>query len=269
MQRAFGEALTLPFAFLDDGDYRLQTERYPEGLVADMVPCPSRNGAARLSTYNQQYWFRLLTIMQNELPLLEYLLGVSELNQLSMAFLSARPSTSPSLRDLTRGLEDFVGGENRWNQPLIRQAARLDRLYQESFDAARLPALDPARLPDPRVLLEEPLQLQPHWLLFAEDWQLVTLRCRVRQKKAEEGEQPIAGRGLWCIYRGPQGTRAHDLGPLQFQLLERLADGQPLGPACEALGASLDEAALAFLGRNIQSWFASWAALGWFCAGRC
>jgi hypothetical protein len=53
-----------------------------------------------------------------------------------------------------------------------------------------------------------------------------------------------------------------EIDPVAFTLLDALASGEALVPACDALASGLDEAAVAALGERVQAWFAQWTGWG-------
>ncbi len=269
LQAALAGAISAPLEIPEAGGVaRIFPERYPEAARAAVTGARARSGPERLASYNRQYWYRLLTVMQEEYPLLQRLLGIAEFNRLAVAYLDARPSRSPLLRHLSDGLGDFLEGHPRWGRPALRQCARLEWLYIHAFDAAALPRLDPAALPPARAaaLASEPLRLQPHWSRFAEGWDLVAWRRRVGGRGGAEVAVEVTltpSPGRWAIYRDG-GVRAEPLTPLQDQLLARLAEGRSLSDACAAMAGELPAAQLAEVAAGIQGWFARWAGLGWF-----
>lgn len=268
LQRRFGDSIATEFEFLeDDTVWRPRVEHYAEDVLREMTPRGDLSGPERLATYNQQYWFRLFTVMQKEYPLLRHLLGVSHFNRMVSAYLTRYPSRSPSLRYLSARLRDFLAEDHEWNRPVLRECAELEFRFIETFDAAQLPPLDPDRLEPEEAaeLIERPLRFQPHWFLFEEHWNLVELRRRVRGDDDDEIEvEPVARHALWAGFRGATGITTRQLGVHQFRLLERLHGGAPLGTACDDLAAGLEGDDLRFVEENVQGWFARWVAEGWF-----
>ncbi len=234
MQDGFGRSIATPFEFLDeDNTWRLRTEEFPEHVVALMRRRGELSGSTRLGVYNQQYWFRLFTTMQEEYPLLRHLLGVLDFNRLVSAYLDRHPSRSPSLRWLSVHLREFLGGEHRWNRPVLRECAALEYAYIHAFDAAAEPPLDPRALSEAgrEELAMRPLGLQPHLTLYDEHWNLVELRAQAKDDKDDELQlTPEERRGFWAIHRADGRIPAERLGPLQYQLLGALVGGASLGP---------------------------------------
>ncbi len=209
-----------------------------------------------LEIYNQQYWFRLLTVMQTETPLLCAHLGIERFNALAIAYLEQHPSAHPSLLRLLDNLSAFLAGHPEWGRPRIIQAAELDILYQRAFVAADAPPLG-----EGSDLLTAPLRFHPSWALFAETFRCVQTRRQVRAEpeRAEPWEIP-SGVGWWVIHRGDRGVRAIAVDALQARLLKILSEGTPLGAAFGRLDPRPGE--VARLGAEVQGWFAAWR--GWF-----
>lgn len=266
LQRAFGDAVATPFDLPNGTEgWRTRTQDYPPLAVRAVAPCPGRDRADRIATYNQQYWFRLFSVMQREFPLLRHLIGLEDFNRLAMAYLDRHPPVSPSLRDLSNHLEAFLATDVPWNVPILRECTRLERSHIVAFDAPHLPWTASEGGGSSPGLLEGPLRLQAHWHLFDEHWDLVRLRELVRDDVDDEIEvEPVAQRACWAIYRRGKRVVSERLGPLQFGLLEALAAGESLVEACERQAVDWDGEDLAFVRAHIGSWFRRWAALGWF-----
>ena len=259
LQAALGEAIAAPLA-LDEDPPRLRLEDYPPAALRATLGGGGRSAAERLGTYNRQYWFRLLTVLQEEYPLLRHLLGIAEFNRMASAYLHAHPSRSPLLRHLSDGLGDFLAGDTPWSRPELRQCAALEHAYIRAFDAPELPALDPSA-----QVLSAPLTLQPHLSLVREDWDLVAWRRRVWKDEDDAIAVSLSpARGWWAVYRDGSVLRTEPLDAERYLLLERLMAGLSLADACDGLEALLDAEALARVAAGIRGWFARWASLGWF-----
>jgi hypothetical protein len=85
-------------------------------------------------------------------------------------------------------------------------------------------------------------------------------RADVREEKSPQRPAPVATRVV--VYRGPEKLMYVAVEPLAFELLERLARGVPLAPACEEIALEATEVA-AELESKVGAWFQAWAAYGW------
>lgn len=271
LQQQFGDAISTPLELLDeDANFRMRTDRYDLSLIKLLVPRDDLglSGVDRLATYNQQYWFRLLSTMQEEYPLLARLTGSRAFAQLVMDYLQQFPSNSASLRDLSRLLVTYMSMDGQYNRDAWVQAAELEYLYIHAFDTARLPTLDLSQLSESQQTeqLNRPLQFQPDIRLFLEDQNLVELRMIARSENDPQGDIliPAHGRHQWAIHRHKGRVCAEPLGPLQYQLLDQLQQGNPLDTAVEMVAIQTDSHGRAFMEERISSWFDHWRSLGWF-----
>lgn len=102
LQGAFGAVLTTP---LDPstGTLRSRRDRYPPDLLTQLADHPRT--ADRLALYHEQYWMRLLTAMQGELPRFARAVGYWQFNGLAALHLQDRP---PVRVDLARCADGFA-----------------------------------------------------------------------------------------------------------------------------------------------------------------
>lgn len=266
LQSAFSDSVRTPFDIRKDS-YTLKIEKYNAELVADLLPRNTLSGAERLAVYNQQYWFRLLSLLQKEYPLSRHLLGVTEFNRLCSACLSRYPSTEPELHHLPEKLTRFLARQTKWSRPDIREAARVDFAYFAAFYAAeredvRRAELNPATA---NRLLTQPLLFHRGWRLIDEAFNCVETRKLAAGDPEDQLQLSLTEQAShWVIYRGDTGVTEEPISALQAKVLRLLDRGQPLIEACTTLEHELDEDSLAFLGEQIQVWFQRWAGLGWF-----
>ncbi|HAI14426.1 MAG TPA: hypothetical protein DCM28_22165 [Phycisphaerales bacterium] len=276
LQQQFGEAISTPLELLDeDANFRMRTEHYDLSLVKLLVPREDLglSGMDRLATYNQQYWFRLLSTMQEEYPLLARLTGPGVFAQLVMDYLQQFPSNSASLRDLSRLLVTYMSMDSHYNRASWVQAAELEYLYIHAFDAGRLPVLDLSHLsPEQQVdQLALPIRFQPDLRLFSESWNLVELRMLARSENDPEGPIliPAHAQHHWAIYRKEHYVTAEAIGVFQYQLLDALMQGKPLEDAVNHVVEQTDDHGRAFMQERLTSWFDHWRRLGWFAQPDC
>lgn len=268
LQRQFGQSIATPFLFGETAGVACQVEKYARGLVGQMIGRGDLTGVDRLAVYNQQYWFRLLTVMQEEYPLLERLLGVREFNRLATCFLTAHPSTKPYLRHLSDPFVKFLQSEDAgaFGSMLNVQAARLESLFIQAFDAAQLPLLSFSSTRDAAELVTRPLKFQPHVGFCRCDWDLVEQRRTVLRDPSIDRVEPNQGVSYWAVYRGPRGNTTHRLHFAEWLLVEMLFLGTPIAEACELTATQLSDTQHDELIAQIQNWFASWAEMGWFAS---
>ena len=269
LQAAFAEAIMTPLRIDSDG-YAYQQENYSRLAVESMTANQLFSGVDRLSIYNQQYWFRLLSLLQKEMPLTRHRLGIVEFNRMASAFLSANPSEHPELHHFWKHMDTFMQGQHQWSTPSTVEAAHLDRIYADMFFAMDHHEFDGAALSDEQAasLLSRPLPFQSAFALFADQWNSVRQRLAVRDDEDDAIALPVArAEDYWAIYRhAREGISEEPLSREQYHLLAQLHQGASLVEACDTLERSLSPEALAQVAAHIQQWFARWAQLGWFKA---
>lgn len=267
MQKLFAETAMMPFLFAKEVAF--QPDKYKKEMVNEMVPIKGISGRKRILNYNQQYWFRLFTTMQEEYPLLAYLLGYQEFNHLVSDYLTQYPSHHYSLNFLSDDLPEFIQNSKKWGDEIYIETVALERIFIKAFDA--LQAKDdlstiPLTQEDLTILSDKGLGFQPSWYLFEEHWNLVQIRKMVRQ--AEDPEKlevkPEVQKGHWSIYRKQNRLYQEDLNRVQFLLLQQLNKGVSLVAAFDQLENQLNESEMAMIENDVSLWFVRWVSLGWF-----
>lgn len=264
MQAEFGSAIRTPFSFTT-GRFQCRKEAYPKGIAESITPQTTRDGRARLAVYNEQYWYRLLTVLQKDFPLLSATLGLWNFNQLATAYLDRHPSHSPFLHDLPKRFADFLETHPLGAEPRHRQIAGLEAAILNAFHAPSIPSLDPGAL-SPReleILPHVPLAFQPWLSLVEEDGNLMENHLALKE---DPDQVPVLreGKGRWAIYRTGSGVEWEAMDALPFELLNRLRRGQPLAAACEAMDAGLEPSEREDFANGLSSWFERWGHLTWF-----
>jgi hypothetical protein len=234
----------------------------------------------RLEIYNRQYWFRIKDCFYEDYPGLRAILGEEKFEKLALAYLEKNPSQSFTLRNLGRGLVKFLQANPRWIKPLQKPAldmARLEWAHVEAFDnEAKEPlqvdsllGVDPAQIR---------LEMQPHLTLLKLGYELDEFLIKQKQGEGLRSEASNAmeqktrrKRGQLKRHLRPKATfiavHRHNntvyykrLQEPQFLLLTSFQSGRSIADACAALAEGGFENL-----SEVQSWFQTWASLGWFC----
>lgn len=264
MQVEFGQSIRTPFSF-STGRFQCRTEAYPDKMAGSIADRGARTGRERLAVYNEQYWYRLLTVLQQDFPLLAESMGLWNFNQVATAFLDRHPSRSPYLQDLSIGFPEFLAASPNHDIPRLLQIARLEMALLRAFHAPSLPPLNPSGLTSPQVELlpQTALDFQPWFSLVEEDWNLVECRA-VWVDKQKEAPLFLERKTWWAVYRNGLEVEWQELDRLQFQLLTRLRARQTLETACEEMAGCLDPSDGEYLSTRMSAWFAAWTRLKWF-----
>lgn len=236
-------------------------------------PSPTLRPAQRIEIYNQQYWWRLLSTLQESFPTLTRLFCFHDFNRLiGIPYLIKFPSHSWSLNNLGSHLPDWAEREYHGeDRPLIVDSAKLDWAYNHSFTSSQMPPISTENMEngDPATLLEKKLYLQPHIHLFKFDYDLVSFRAEFIKKEPEhwiEHDFPELKKEKeyhFIIFRNQKNDIAwRELSPGAYHLLYHFQSGSSIEEACEWLekqNAKIYEDAM----NNLHKWFQEWIVMKW------
>jgi hypothetical protein len=268
LQILMGKVVAEPFLWNENDESSTQTQNYALETVALVNDQKKVSATHRLMLYNRGYWWRLFTLMQDEMPLLVHLLGYANFNRFSSAYLQHFPSETQVLNYLHDYLPKFMLMDHEWNTSLYKEVIELEHAYIKAFDAPQLAVLDPQKLSPQEIetLAEQIFILQPHTFLFQENWNLVELR--VIASKTEDDDlilEPQKAHKKWLIYRSLGNKLNHVEQDLyQWQLLHKIKEGLPFTEAIESAFAELSEEEIELIAPKIQQWFSDWVSCGIF-----
>ena len=284
LQREMAAAVMLPLTA--DEQMRGQT---PDGrstaAIAESFIAPNSRLSAfeRLEIYNRQYWFRILGSLAEDFPALNSVVGARAFERLSIAYLTAHPSRSFTLRNLGSKLPEWLAANSNFagrRHRLAIDVARIEWAFIEAFD-------NPDRTPltlDQVAILDggSRLSLQPHLRLVALDYPaddlVLGLHNREKRQTSEAGvkhdESPLAPAMLPRLRIRPTWLAAHRVDLVvfyrrlqceEFRTLAAIRQGLPLADAIAA-GFADSRIPESRRPKRIREWFATWAELGWICA---
>jgi hypothetical protein len=250
---------------------------------AFIAPNSKLTSFERLEIYNRQYWFRILGALAEDFAALHAILGARAFETLSIAYLTAHPSRSFTLRNLGSRLVEWLSANSQFTGRRHRLAidvARVEWAFVEAFDLAEHAPLTVDQIAT--LDADSRLALQPHLRLLSLDYPaddlVLSLHQRDKRQTSEAGvsrddsnETPLKlaklrSRPTWvAAHRVDNSVYYLRLKQEEFQTLTVLRQGQPLGPALD-FGFSTSRIPEASRATLVQKWFASWAELGWICA---
>jgi hypothetical protein len=239
----------------------------------------------RLEIYNRQYWWRLLSSMNEDFPGLRAILGERQFEAMTRAYLCECPSRSFTLRNLGRELESWLRKRSNWihgKELLALDMVRLEWADIEAFDGQAKPALRAQDLsgtagPDLRLSLQPYVRLlqlrYPVDDLLLEvkdgddestDFASNAFHARKKHKKVKSVAKLKPAQIFLVVHRVDFSVYFRRIGPEQFFLLSALRKGDRLVRAIESAfrQSAIPEAER---GPSVQHWFQTWATLGWFC----
>ena len=284
IQREMARSVMMPLT----PDEEMQRES-PDGrsmrqVAASFIAPNSRlSSFERLEIYNKQYWFRVLGAIAEDFPALRSVIGARAFDAMSVAYLSAHPSRSFTLRNLGSRLADWLEKNPHYagrRARLAEDVARIEWAFVEAFDNAEH---EPLTLEQIATLDgNSRLALQPHLRLveleFPVDDLVLNLHQKEKRQTSEAGvrhdDLEEAHVKLPALRRKQTWLAAHRvdysvyylrLKRGEFHTLKSIREGRPLAEAIEA-GITIARVPSARRPLLVRHWFTKWAELGWICA---
>jgi hypothetical protein len=278
LQKRTAAAIMAPLTRADGMDAKWRGEA--EALVK---PNSRQTSLERLEIYSRSYWFRVLDCLYDDFPGLCAALGQAAFQRLARAYLTARPSQSFTLRDLGAGIEEWLRQYPDYagrHFDLALDMVRLEWAHIQAFDGPAVKPLAPEDLLQPGPELQ--LALQPHLTLLDLKYPVDDLRIAVNQllEEHESASNAVVRRDPrraarryrrlqpkpihLAVYRADDVVYYRRLDAGEYQLLDSLRRGFPIGAALEAM-ISASPTPPEQLALAVQDWFAAWSRMGWLC----
>lgn len=236
------------------------------------------SGLERLEVYNRQYWFRLITIMQEEFPCALHVIGLDAFNTWVIRFLDAHPPASPYLAEMDRGFPAFLRKRYRGsNRAALLEAAEYDHAFSRAFDAPG-GAGDPVLAGAPVAPSASPKPVLPtastKWVLAAQvrplwlHWNFSAYRALCRGDAELTGRFPLRRRGGadgygLCVHRHENVLYEKAVTRAEFLLLGALRAPRTLDQVFRAAQRGASPRDLKAMERHVAAWFRDWTGLGW------
>ena len=253
-QARWRSSTSAPLRFPSPGRAEVPEGDYDGRLLSEIAESRGVDASARLGAYRLQYWFRLVTLLQKDFPLVGHVLGWEDFNPLASRYLLEHPATE----DLDRLGDSFPGWIRvHGTSSAAAEAARVDLAWNQAFSAPELrspSAEDLGRLGSGEI----GLRLQPavRILSATRDW--FPLRVSILQEEPVPVGLPKPLRSAWTVSRTGSTLRAEPVDPLLAAFLRDLRR-RPWMDALERLAGTHPEAT-----GSIPEWFARGLALGWW-----
>jgi len=266
-------------AGLESSEARSEVDIRPDQIEQVVDRSKRRTSVERLEVYANAYYARLLECLRDEFPALLHAVGDEVFDGLAFGYLQAYPSTSYTLSNLSRNFARFLeetrprdedDASPSWPDFMI-DLARLERTYSEVFDgpgAERLTLLkaDEIQTLPPEAWPAARLVPVPCLRLLALRYPVQEYATGVRKKENPPFPDPEP---TWlAVSRVEYVVRRWTLSRVQYQLLESLISGLPVGTAIEkaARVAIENGQSVEHLAEDLRMWFEEWSAAGFFQA---
>jgi hypothetical protein len=226
--------------------------------------------ADRVEVYREQFRLRHLKNLADDYPTLAWTIGGAEaFASLATEYLVAHPPRTWDLQRLGADMPRFVSAHARWGaDESACDAARLDWAFMEIFDAPDAPPFDTSLLASTPEDRWPSARIEPLPALRLVAMQSALHDVREALKLGAETVTPPRAVTRVAVWRdGACFLRSTAIEPGAFDLLARLRDGDPLGPACEDAARAAGEDATRF-GERVGTWFQEWTSRGWIARVR-
>lgn len=267
----FGSIISRPI----DEDSRMMPVS-PSGVSMEVEaalyisPSPTLKPAQRIQIYNQQYWWRLLSILHETFPLVTRLFGHFAFNQaIGIPYLDEHPPNHWLLSKLGDRLPQWIEEDyTAEDKLLVRDAAKIDLAHNLSFYAPHHSPVTLETLPVPgdiSSLLDKPLYLQPHIHLFELKSDLFHVRNEMIKEEPDywiEHDFPTMPREKnpyhFVLYRNKLNHIVYDsISPTAYQILLHFKKGSTIENVCQWL-ENQDEQVSEEALKNLHFWFQEW-----------
>lgn len=265
LQKWFGRVVSLPIQETDCyGLPVLDLDLAKEALI-NMTNGPTLSADKRVAIYNQQYWFRLLSVMRDIFPFVVCLFGDEEFNKkIAEPYLLKYPPSHWSLNELGKNLPNWIDKNYKEeDKQLIYEAALVDEAYDRLFFAGHLPKIE-------KMKKQQKLFLQPTLALFSLSSNLFELRQTFLKKDLEyweENEFPSISWGAkkyFVLFRDSGKIHYQEIESSQYYLLTAFEKGSTLADAIAKMIDLIDQTDIE---KKLKLWFYEWVKKGFLSFG--
>jgi hypothetical protein len=262
LQKWMGEILIRPLRAADADHFPLYDPETDREIEARISAGPLLSPSQRVGIYNQQFWFRLFVILQQDFPTLTALFGYGDFNRLiAEPYLLKYFPSHWSLNCLGRHLPSWLN-ENYQDEDkgLVYQTALLDEAYADLFFAGRYPALEQADL---SKAFEKTLFLQPYIAVFELDGDLLAFRTALLKESPKywvENDFPKidwSKRQFILLYPQQGEVVSEEISDWEAGFLQIFKKGATLTDACALMEGRVEDIS------QLVTGFKKWAERGW------
>ena len=222
--------------------YLLDADRTIEQRVVgtDRVPIDTR-----LGIYGGGYGARLTEALQINFPVLAELLGESDFETLSAAYIRAHDSTFTSIRYYGDALPEFLAANPTYGAvPLLAELARWEWAMTETFDAADAQVTDAGALASvsPEQWSELRFTWHPSIRRLGLSWNVPQLWKAATNETQRPEASLSAEPGQWLLWRRDLDTFFRSLASPESAALDAARGGSSFGEVCDLLCQWVSEA---------------------------
>lgn len=178
VQKWFAQLITSPILQSDAGQIPLFSSDVVSEIRKKIAPSPTLRSEERMGIYQQQYWWRLISVMQDLFPSLVALLDYEGFNRLiAEPYLASHIPQDWFISNIGADLPRWLKTTSVKTELPLYELALLDLAYEQLLFTDILPNIDLSKCE------KEILYLQPFVLLFELDANLFSFRKHLLQKE--------------------------------------------------------------------------------------
>jgi hypothetical protein len=237
-----------------------------EEAATYILPGPVLEPHKRIEIYNQQYWWRLLKVLQDAFPCVLRLFGYADFNHLiGIPYLEKYKSDDWSLNTLGSHLPKWV--KECYNAPdkeLVHYAAEIDLMYQEIFFKPEHKGLSANE-----DISVKPLYMQPFARLMQFPYDIPDFRKNLLKQEPEywlENAFPELKKNptFILLFRSPKGgIKNKVISETEWLILSQFHEGTTVDALCEWIERQ-SETLRSEAETHLQKWFGEWTIMGIF-----
>lgn len=207
-----------------------------QDIVERMVSTPQRPAAKRMQFYANAYRVRLQEALSTDYERLHAYLGDERFESLMQQYIERYPSQYPSLRDFGAHMVELLSTLEPFNQwPEVGEIARIEQVFNTSFDAAdgpaysqeQLMALEPEAWARFTLRFNDSVQLVPQTFNSFQIWQALS------NDEVPPARQPDPA--TWLVWRQDLVSRYRSLESAERAAIKTALAGGSFADICETL----------------------------------
>jgi hypothetical protein len=234
MQTWFASIITSPYQETDDADLPVYKTNLIKEIQKRILPSPYLKSEERLGIYHQQYWWRLLSVMQELYPSLVRLFDYERFNILiAEPYLLDYPPNDWFLSNIGSESPEWLKKNYREKDAfLVLGLAQLDLAYERIIFADRLPKIEPD---DFHRYETEIVYLQPYVMLFEFGVDFFSLRAQLLRHPSSHWKthplpkiKAINKKKFFVLFRKDEQDYYEQISESRYALLQRFQKGAKL-----------------------------------------
>ncbi len=258
-QNWFASIISSPLDSLESGRFPIYAKEDGKKIRAIIKQGPDLNAEERIGLYQQQYWWRLLNVLQKLYPSLLRLYGYKDFNeQIAVPYLMDHRPKHWFLANIGHALPEWIAKHIHEKSAAIAvQLAQLDQLYENLTYALRHA---PLSTEDGANIENRILALQPFVVLTKTTMAILEFRSQLLKNSCDHWQQNDFPKlsipssiSQFVLFRNADQDCFEEMSMARYQILQEFQHGtrldniQPLIEECD----------------GVFEWFCNIASRGW------